>query len=75
MGKNLKNNRHTYVCLCVCMYSGIWKIHVYKCTCVCVCMYQVYGRYMLINVHTCIYLNHCAIHLKLTQRSKPTILQ
>ena len=64
----------------VCVYVlGIWKIHVYKCTyvcvCVCVCMYQVYGRYMFINVHTYIYLNHCAIQLKLTQRSKPTILQ
>ena len=54
MGKNLKNNIHTYVCLCVCIQVygrymfinahvcvyvlGIWKIHVYKCTYVCVCV-------------------------------------
>ena len=42
--------------------------------CVCVCL-QLYGRYICANVHICIYLNHCAVHLKLMQHAKSTILQ
>ena len=52
MGKNLKNNMHTYVCLCVCMYSGIWKIHAYKCTYVCVYVSGIWK----IHAYKCTYM-------------------